>query len=1355
MTPEEIKDIRVSLGLTQVEAGELLGGGPRAFTKYEAGTVTPSASTIRLLRLLEADPSMISVLGGDSGRRPSSSVGVGPFEVDGEQISVLNAHLLMKLLRRLLVAEAQTHGLPVDGIQVAGNIYTPDGGEDGRIEWTGGPERTPVLPSRLCQFQLKSGPVSPSVAAQDVISTGGRVKGMVENALSAGGHYILICTAQFTQRQIQTRKKAILASIRKAGVDAEDEQVSFWDADQVASWTNFHPSVVAWIREITQSAIADPFRSWDHWSGRSEHDLHGLVDDERLPGLRGWLRDRLSTPRTVSRLVGLSGIGKTRLALEALGPSEDGMVDDSSMREIVLYAVESEASTEMIVEAAQRFADVGARVVVVVDDCSPDTHRKIAGIVTRANSHCSLLTIDYEIPTGTLGDDVYLVEKAPPEVIQGIIEQQLSLESEDKRRLERFSRGFPGMALRIANAWRSRLPVAQASDDHLVDAYVLGRTSRNDAALLKAASLVATSELVQVEPSPFQIIGDEEGRAVRLGELAEIDGLITTDELHAGVRELLERGVLQRRGGFAVLQPRPIALNLAGRQWRHWTPERWDHVLGEGASTTLKNLASRQLALLNTTDYAVQAVEHVCRPGGPFWGLEGLLQPGNARVISYLAEIDAVAASSAIESFLDEVEDLKRVEGDLRRSLVVALEKIAFREDTFEDGAGLLLRLAAAENEPWGNNATAQFRGLFPLFLAGTAADGDVRLRFLDDVSATDDPSQLDVVVEALSRGCLTNHYFRVGNAGSHGSRPNVDSWRPSGGMDARNYIGGCAARLSVFAQRGDALGEKARSNLGHQLRALVCDGFGDVAEAVVKEVSPAVNHWPEALEGLGDVVRYDADRIDSAEIDRVRELIHGLQPKDLESRIRLVVTEMSWDYPDDEDLDYETRQERQSAAVRELAQELAKEPETLRGYLDMLSRAQLRSGNGRRPQRRTFEFGSAVAGFFESPLNWLEPMALAAVNIPEHERDLGLLSGLVSRIAVDHPQYEVELKQLVAGTQGLAPAFPFMCLRMGIKESDIDLAIEALEGGRLQAGHLRCWALGGELAKVSPRSVAPLFDAMLSQSGDAYSAGLDLMHMYAYRDRELLDGLRPQILLAVERASCLQLGGGRPDAAHDFAEILSWFLVKGRDNEDARKVALELAKVLADPTGYEDEQFYAPLVPILLSGFPEIAWPILGQTILTDQLKGWLLRTMLRGNAFLEHSSSAPILSLPEDVLFAWCHANSDGAPAFAAEVVPILTSFVPNDPEPSLHPVMSRLIDEFGDRDDVWHAIGTNLNTFGWMGSTTSYYELFRGPFALLEDHPTRKVRTWAKRMLRGIDSSIKSARDHDDEWQARFEL
>ena len=283
MTPEEIREIRVSLGLTQVEAGELLGGGPRAFTKYEAGTVKPSASVVRLLRLLEADPAMISVLGGSSVQQPANALGVGPFEVNGQHISVLTAQELVELLRRLLLAEARTHDVPVDGIHVASNIYTSDGGEDGRIEWAGGPDRTQVLPSRLCQFQLKSGSVSPAMAARDVLTSEREVKDMVRSVLLASGHYIMICAAQLTQREVRGRKVAILDTLRGAGTEVEDDQVHFWDADQVATWANFYPSVVAWVRDRTQSTGSEPFRSWDHWSGRSEHDLHGWVDDKRLP----------------------------------------------------------------------------------------------------------------------------------------------------------------------------------------------------------------------------------------------------------------------------------------------------------------------------------------------------------------------------------------------------------------------------------------------------------------------------------------------------------------------------------------------------------------------------------------------------------------------------------------------------------------------------------------------------------------------------------------------------------------------------------------------------------------------------------------------------------------------------------------------------------------------------------------------------------------------------------------------------------------------------------------------------------------------------------------------------------------
>lgn len=62
--PAEVAKIRTVLGLSQRKAGELLGGGPRAFQKYESGKQAVSVPMSHLLRLLERDPSRLRELGG-------------------------------------------------------------------------------------------------------------------------------------------------------------------------------------------------------------------------------------------------------------------------------------------------------------------------------------------------------------------------------------------------------------------------------------------------------------------------------------------------------------------------------------------------------------------------------------------------------------------------------------------------------------------------------------------------------------------------------------------------------------------------------------------------------------------------------------------------------------------------------------------------------------------------------------------------------------------------------------------------------------------------------------------------------------------------------------------------------------------------------------------------------------------------------------------------------------------------------------------------------------------------------------------------------------------------------------------
>jgi HTH-type transcriptional regulator/antitoxin MqsA len=62
LEPEEIRRIRMKLRLTQEAAGDLIGGGPRAFQRYESGDLLPSRAISSALVLLEHDPAGLNVL---------------------------------------------------------------------------------------------------------------------------------------------------------------------------------------------------------------------------------------------------------------------------------------------------------------------------------------------------------------------------------------------------------------------------------------------------------------------------------------------------------------------------------------------------------------------------------------------------------------------------------------------------------------------------------------------------------------------------------------------------------------------------------------------------------------------------------------------------------------------------------------------------------------------------------------------------------------------------------------------------------------------------------------------------------------------------------------------------------------------------------------------------------------------------------------------------------------------------------------------------------------------------------------------------------------------------------------------
>lgn len=57
-----VRSVRKRLKLTQEEAGRIIGGGRRAFQKYESGATPPSDAAVGLLEILDRHPEEIETL---------------------------------------------------------------------------------------------------------------------------------------------------------------------------------------------------------------------------------------------------------------------------------------------------------------------------------------------------------------------------------------------------------------------------------------------------------------------------------------------------------------------------------------------------------------------------------------------------------------------------------------------------------------------------------------------------------------------------------------------------------------------------------------------------------------------------------------------------------------------------------------------------------------------------------------------------------------------------------------------------------------------------------------------------------------------------------------------------------------------------------------------------------------------------------------------------------------------------------------------------------------------------------------------------------------------------------------------
>jgi hypothetical protein len=251
------------------------------------------------------------------------------FEIDGSHISLLSDADLRTLVARLCEAELRRAGLSVSAVTAGGHQDASDGGIDVRVDLPDSVSICGYIPRPQTGFQVKK-PDMPRHKVPPEMRPKGKPRQVIQELASLSGAYVIVSgKADATDSRLTELRAAMRDAVADVA-NADALELDFYDRDRLARWVREHHGLIAWVRE----RIADPIQGWQpygDWSkSRAEGSAYLLDETARLhdhkarregglPVEQGIARIRevLSRPRGVIRLVGLSGTGKTRL-VEAL-----------------------------------------------------------------------------------------------------------------------------------------------------------------------------------------------------------------------------------------------------------------------------------------------------------------------------------------------------------------------------------------------------------------------------------------------------------------------------------------------------------------------------------------------------------------------------------------------------------------------------------------------------------------------------------------------------------------------------------------------------------------------------------------------------------------------------------------------------------------------------------------------------------------------------------------------------------------------------------------------------------------------------------------------------------------------------
>ena len=823
------------------------------------------------------------------------------FEIPKDRLAHLSDADGRELVARLCEAELVQAGMPVSAVRWSGAQDAPDGGLDVDCFVESSDFRGDFVPRARTGFQVKKTSMRKDRIPTEM-SPRGKLRPIFGELARCGGCYILVSLGD---DPTETARKPRLAEMQRQVEplrECGDLQVKFYGRGELAQWLRQHPGVALWACGKLGMPL-EGWRSFRRWTvvppGQSDELICRDGISIELPGpdagkygiedgIDG-IRELVRTGDKAVRIVGLSGVGKTRI-VQAL--FEIGVGGSPLERHLAIYADLGEQSVSTAARLVEWLRAEQRPAILVLDNCPTEVHNSLAARVAESG-FLKLITVEYDIrddrPEIT---SVVQIQAEGNEIAETLVRRRYPhLGQVNAELIANFSGGNARLALALADHVEEDEGLSAFSNRQLFERlfWQRGALDRN---LLEGAQVLS---LVY----SFSVSENEEG----VDHLSVLAALIERSRLSLfrATQDLVERQLAQKRGAWRAILPHALANDLAADALnaipqktvlRAFQPSRNRHLLASFA---------RRLGYLHDHEVARNIVRSWLAPGGMLHEIENL-DAKHLQLLENAAPAVPDAVLDAIEARLSQIDPSHLPQALVFQGGIVTglLCAIAYDPELFERSVRVLARFALSGETDRGNsNAWTRLCGLFSLYLSGTEAPLGVRLPIVQGFLFSSNSIERKLGFGMLEAALDSGNRIGVGNF-HFGTRPRSYGWPRSVG-ERDDWLHSFLALLSKAAVSNDpALSSGARDLLANQLRSLW--GYPGLRRDLAATARCLNNRapWTTGWRAIRMIRQYDykdrAPKRGPNDIELLEELGEELHPAALADRIRVYVLGTGFD---------------------------------------------------------------------------------------------------------------------------------------------------------------------------------------------------------------------------------------------------------------------------------------------------------------------------------------------------------------------------------------------------------------------------------------------------------------------------